>query len=92
MALYLLAQKTPKMVFVASNALYFTVMNVCKLGPFVAGGVVNAETLKISLAYAPFLPLGVVVGWTMNRTFSQRGFNIVVYTLMVVTSVHLLLA
>jgi uncharacterized membrane protein YfcA len=90
MSLYLLAQKTPKMIFVASNALYFTVMNLTKLGPFAAAGVVNWSTLKISLSYVPYLPVGVLIGWTMNRVIPQKGFNVIIYGLMIVTSIHLL--
>ena len=92
MALFLLAQRVDKVVFVASNALFFTVNNLCKLPPYLASGLITEETLRADLRLLPFVPLGVAAGWLLNRWIPQKGFSVIVYVLLLLTSAQLLLA
>ncbi len=90
MALFLLAQKVDKAVFVATNGLFFTMNNLLKLPPYLASGLINAETLKLDWHYLPMIPLGVVTGWICNRLLPQKHFTRVVYGLLALTSLQLL--
>jgi uncharacterized membrane protein YfcA len=91
-AIYLMAQKTPKTVFVASNAIFFTVLNLIKVPPYVYSGLITPATLAQDLRYLAFIPLGVGVGWLANRALPQKAFEWLVYGLLIVTGLQLLLA
>jgi uncharacterized protein len=90
MAIYLMAQKTEKSVFVASNAIFFTLLNLFKVPPFVYSGLITTTTLAQDLRYIPFIPLGVGVGWLANRALPEKVFEYLVYVLLLLTSLHLL--
>ncbi len=90
MAIYLLAQKPTKEVFVASMALFFTVNNLLKAPPYVYAGLIDWSTLKQDLFFLPAIPLGVAAGWLINRALPQKKFDYLVYALLLLTSAHLL--
>lgn len=92
LALYLLAQRLEKTTFVATAGVYFTVNNLLKVPPYVATGLIDASTLSMSLRYAGVIPLGIAAGWWANRALPQRHFDGVIAALMIVTSLHLLVA
>jgi uncharacterized membrane protein YfcA len=89
MALYLIAQKLDKRVFVASSALFFLVLNLLKLPPYVATGLVDREILWAALKLAPMVPLGIGVGWVLNRLIPQKYFVYIVYALLIVAGLDL---
>lgn len=89
MALYFVAQRLEKRTFVASSALFFFATNWMKLPPYVATGVVDKETLLAAAKLAPAVPLGVGVGWILNRYVPQKYFVYIVYVLLVVAGVDL---
>lgn len=89
-AIYLLAQKMEKTPFVATNAAFFTLLNLLKVPPYVVSGLINRESLWQDLRYVAFIPLGVGVGWLANRALPQKAFGYLVYGLLFVTAVHLL--
>ncbi len=91
MALYLIAQKMDKKTFVGTTSLFFFVTNLLKLPPYVASGIVNVDILKVDLKLLPMIPLGIGVGWLMNRWLPQKYFVYVVYVLLIVTGVDLVL-
>ena len=91
MALYFIAQKLDKRVFVATNAIFFFLMNLFKLPPYLSSGLIDAGILKADLKLLPMLPLGIAVGWGLNRLVPQKHFAYVVYVLLIVTGVDLVL-
>ncbi len=92
MAIYLLAQKTDKTAFVASNAIFFTVLNLVKVPPYALSGLITPATLLQDLRYLACIPVGVAVGWLANRILPQKAFDWLVYGLLMVTGIQLLLA
>jgi uncharacterized membrane protein YfcA len=92
LALYLLAQRLDKTRFVATSGLFFAVNNLLKVPPYVATGLIDSATLALSLRYVAAVPLGIAAGWWANRHLPQRHFDAIVAGLMIVTSLHLLLA
>jgi uncharacterized membrane protein YfcA len=92
MAIYLMAQKTGKTEFVASNAIFFTALNLFKVPPYVISGLITTDTLVQDLRYLAFIPLGVAVGWVANRALPQKAFEWLVYGLLIVTGIQLLIA
>lgn len=89
MALFLIAQKLDKRTFVATSALFFLVTNLLKLPVFVATGLVDLEILRTAVRLAPMVPLGIFVGWLLNRAIPQKYFVYVVYVLLVIAGLDL---
>ncbi|MDB5107001.1 MAG: hypothetical protein JWP91_4690 [Fibrobacteres bacterium] len=92
MAIYLMAQKTEKTAFVATNAIFFTTLNLFKVPPYVYAGLITPATLFQDLRYLPLIPLGAGVGWLANRALPQKAFDWLVYGLLIVTGLQLLFA
>ena len=90
-AIFLLAQKPTKEVFVASSAIYFTVGNLMKVPPYIILGVLNKATLVKAFYFMPLIPVGVFIGWYTNKRIPQKLFDYVVYVLLFVISVKLVL-
>lgn len=72
--IFLLLQKLPKEVHVATRALILTCINWIKAPFFVLGGVVTAETPLTSLKFMAHVPVGVVIEVWLNRRFSGAAF------------------
>lgn len=90
-AIFLIAQKPDKIVFVASSAIYFTLGNLVKVPPYLVAGVINKETLLKDLYLLPLIPIGVGLGYLMNRYLPQKWFGVLVYALLLITSLDLLI-
>lgn len=91
-ALFLLAQRMPKEAFVASNAIFFTVNNLLKVPPYVASGLITMETLRMDLRLLPMIPVGVLAGWAANRLMPQKYFDVIVYTVLLITALQLIVS
>jgi uncharacterized membrane protein YfcA len=89
MALFLIAQKLDKKVFVASMALFFLIMNLLKLPPYVISGLVDREIMMAAIKLAPMVPLGIAVGWLLNRLIPQKYFVYIVYALLIIAGLDL---
>lgn len=75
MSIYLLACRMPKMEFVGTAAWFFFVVNVIKV-PFSASmGLIDADSLRITVALAPIVLVGGVAGrWLLGR-MNQHVFE-----------------
>jgi uncharacterized membrane protein YfcA len=89
MALYLIAQKLDKRTFVATSALFFLITNLLKLPPYIAAGLVDLEIMKVAIKLAPMVPLGIAVGWLLNRAIPQKYFVYIVYALLIIAGIDL---
>jgi hypothetical protein len=66
---YVLPLKLAPVVASATIAVYFAVINLVKLMPFAALGLLDARNLATSLLLLPVAPLGVWLGvWLVRRT------------------------
>lgn len=101
-ALFLIPQRMPKEVFVATNVFIFTWINWIKL-PFFAidrslvplplfarQPLITPETLLLSAKYFALVPLGVWLGVWMNRRFSEKAFVNFVYAALFLTGLELI--
>jgi uncharacterized membrane protein YfcA len=71
---YLLPQRLTPLVFTATSAVFFTVINLSKWLPYTWLGLFDARNLWVSLALVPFAPLGVWLGLKVVRRLSPRWF------------------
>ena len=78
--LYLLGERLEKTAFQASTVLIFWAINLMKLGPYAALGVLDLATLSRSLALAPAAFIGVLIGVWAHRHVPERAY----FSLMIV--------
>jgi uncharacterized membrane protein YfcA len=89
--MYLLPQKLEKTLFVGTTVIFFAAVNLIKLLPYHALGLLNAGDIKTILMLAPLTYAGVRLGIYLNRRFSDLWFNRVVYGILFLTGLQLLL-
>ncbi len=102
MSMFLIPQRLPKEVFVATSTLIFTFVNWLKmpffcidqsqinLPVFAPAALITRETLITSLIFFPLVPLGAWLGIWMNRRISERAFMKVVFAFLFITGLELI--
>jgi uncharacterized membrane protein YfcA len=89
--MYLLPQKLDKTLFVSTTVIFFAAVNLMKLLPYHALGLLNAGDINTILMLAPLTYAGVRLGIYLNRRFSDLWFNRVVYLILFLTGLQLVL-
>ena len=89
-AMFLIPQKLPKEVYVATTALVFAWINWIKVMFFVPARIITWETVQASAALLVFVPLGVWTGLWLNKIIPERLFVKFVYAFTFLTGVQLL--
>lgn len=89
-AMFLLAQRPDKRVFVGTTAWFFFGCNLMKLPTFISGGILTVGTLGYLAYLAPVVFAGTLLGVWMNRRVPARAFSCVIYVLVLLTGVKLL--
>jgi uncharacterized protein len=101
-SMFLIPQRLPKEVFVATNVLIFTFVNWLKmpffcidraqinLPLFARESLITRDTLLTSVFFLPLIPVGVWLGIWLNRRFSERAFFKFVYAALFVTGLELI--
>ena len=87
--IYVLSQKMPKMVFVGTTAVFFAVMNIFKLVPYVALGQFSTKGLGTSLVLLPLAILTNQLGFWLVRRVSQELFYKITLILMLIITIEL---
>ncbi len=90
LSIFLLPIKLRKEVFVANTVIYFAIVNYTKLMPYLLLGIFDYHSLLLSGILLPFAPLGVYLGFRLNRRLSRRRFTLAIYILLLATGVQLL--
>jgi uncharacterized membrane protein YfcA len=101
-SMFLIPQRLPKELYVATNVLIFTFVNWLKmpffcidraqinLPIFAAHPLITRETLMTSAIFFPLVPIGVWIGVWMNRRISEQAFMKVVFAFLFVTGLELI--
>ncbi len=89
-AIYLLPQRLDKRVFVSTMVLFFAIVNLLKVPPYLAIGLIDWQTLKSGLIFIPFIPIGTLAGAWLNRRLDQNVFTRIIYVLVLITGLQLL--
>lgn len=90
MALYLLAARQDKLVFLGTSAWFFLVVNTAKVPFSVALGLLDQQALLLDAVLAPLVLLGAIVGLVVVRRIPQARFEQVVLALTVLAAGNLL--
>lgn len=88
-ALYLLPLRLDKTVFVASNVIFFAVVNLLKLVPYWLIGQFSGLNLTTALVLAPLAPIGMYLGIWLHRRIEPVTFYRLCYALIAVTGLKL---
>lgn len=81
---HLLSLKLDKLTYQASSVLIFWAINLLKVGPFFAIGVLDGVSLWRSLSLAPFAVIGVLVGvWAHKRVPQELFFRVMTIALFI---------
>lgn len=91
MSMYLLLQKLPTRTFIATSAIFFTVLNWVKVPFFGYSGIFDWETFRTFIWVIPLLPVGVWIGRWMAGKINQTAFETILVALLFVTGVLLIL-
>jgi len=78
-----------KRAFVGTNGYLFAFINILKLGPYLALGQITTDTLTGSLVLAPFIPVGVLLGFWFNKHVSERVFTGVIFAALTLAGLKL---
>lgn len=89
--IFLLPQKLSRELFVGTTVIFFAALNLIKVGPYLHLGIIHVGNLMAIAILSPLTFLGVRLGIYLNRRFTDRWFNRVVYVVLFATGVHLLL-
>lgn len=89
-ALYLLSVRLPKWELIGTSAWLFLVLNVLKLPLSANLGLIHPQSLAVSFAFAPAIPLGILAGrWLVHRV-SQRVFDGILLAFTAIAAVRLI--
>lgn len=90
-AVFLLAQRMDKRVFVGTSAWFFFGCNLMKMPVFLAGErpIITGDTLSFLPYLAPLVIIGTFMGVWMNRRIPARAFSVAVYVLVFLTGAKL---
>lgn len=90
MIIYLLAMRLPKLVFMGTAAWYFFVLNLFKVPFSYSLGLINLDSLRISLTLIPFAVAGAISGRILIRFIDQSLFELLAIGLTLLAGLRLL--
>ncbi|MDX9753465.1 MAG: sulfite exporter TauE/SafE family protein [bacterium] len=87
--MYLLPQNMGKQLYVGTNVVLFTLVNISKLPFYFYLGMLDLSLLGESLKLLPFVPIGTLLGVWMNKHINEKVFNGIIYVFLFLLSVEL---
>ncbi|MEM9734655.1 MAG: sulfite exporter TauE/SafE family protein [Pseudomonadota bacterium] len=85
----LLAEDLPKQEFVGTNSYLFGTINLIKVIPYFWLGQFSAQNLTTSATLAPFVVLGVGLGFYLNKRVSQLLFTRIIFAVLFLAGLKL---
>lgn len=89
-ALYLVFLRLPKIAFVGTLAWFFMIVNWVKVPIFIGMGVINVDSLTVSMTAGVFAVAGVIVARMIVKKISQRLFEWLIWIFVIGAGIHLL--
>jgi uncharacterized membrane protein YfcA len=78
-------QRLPPAVFVGTGAIFFAMINLIKVGPYIALGQFSPQNLTASLALLPVAVAATFAGvWLVRRVPPERFYTIIYWLLLAV--------
>lgn len=82
---YVIPMRLPPLVFTATMAAFFFVINLSKWVPYAWLGLLDLRNMATSLALMPFAPVGVVIGVRLAHRIRPTLFYRLIYAGMLLT-------
>jgi len=83
--IYVMPQRLSPPVFVGTGAIFFALLNLMKVGPYIALGQFTHENLAASAALFPLAILSTLAGvWLVRRVPAERFYTIIYWLLIAV--------
>ena len=86
---YVLPQKLDKMVYLGTVTIFFAVVNLLKVPPFIMAGQITADSFQQAIWLAPAALAGAWSGASISRALPERVFFLLVEVALVVVSFKL---
>jgi uncharacterized membrane protein YfcA len=90
-AIYLLPQQMSKSLLAGTTILFFALINLIKLVPYIALGQLNLDAFYTSLVLMPLAPLGVAFGFYLHKKVSDQIFYWISYGFLLLAGIKLLI-
>lgn len=90
LSIYLLPQRLDPAVLVGTSVMFFTVVNIMKLIPYSALGLLHVQNLSTSLMLAPLGAVGIALGIWLRTRISTTLFYRLSYGLLLLTGSKLI--
>ncbi|WP_236545229.1 sulfite exporter TauE/SafE family protein [Tropicimonas marinistellae] len=87
---YVLPQRLDKMVYLGTTTIFFTVVNLMKMPPFILAGQVTWHSLSQAAWLAPLAIAGAWSGARISRWLPERVFFLLIEVALALVSVKLL--
>jgi uncharacterized membrane protein YfcA len=92
MVIYLLSMRLPKYVFMGTTAWYFFVINLFKVPFSYRLGLINADSVPISMLLIPAAVAGALTGRVLIRWIDQQLFELLALGMTLIAGIRLLVA
>jgi hypothetical protein len=87
---YVLPQQLPKMMFAGTATILFAIINLMKVPPYLALGLIHWRDIGIFAILAPIALFGVWLGYRLTQIISERIFFMIVEIALFAISVLLI--
>lgn len=77
--IYLLERGELKAAFVGTMVMFFFILNVMKVPPYLALGLIHPQTMVASAWLLPIVPIGAILGLWMYKRVAEKPFNVIMY-------------
>lgn len=86
---YIIPMRLPPLVFTATMAVFFFVLNLSKWAPYAWLGLLDMRNMATSFALMPFAPVGVLLGVRLAHRIKPLLFYRLIYLGMLLTGLKL---
>jgi len=87
---YVLPQRLEKMVYLGTTTIFFTVVNLMKVPPYILAGQITLESVQQAAWLAPLALAGAWSGAAISRVLPERVFFLLVEIALAVVSAKLI--
>ena len=88
--IYVLPQRLEKSIFVGTTVVFFTIVNLIKVLPYMMLGQFSTGNLLTSAILAPLAPVGVWLGVKLHHKVNEKLFYTLCYIFLFITGLKLL--
>ena len=88
--MYVLPQQMPKMMFAGTSTILFATINVMKVPPYLALGLIEFSELGTIALLFPIAICGAWLGYRITRIIPERAFYIIVEIALFLISINLI--